>query len=541
MLTLRTLISKQSLRLSLIILILALVISSSLMTLPVLNYNFPFTSDQGRDMIDIREIVVGKNLRLIGPTTSINGVFLGPFYYYFNVLPFIIGSGDPSYLVYWNILFYLLCGIIWWVLIYKKDQVLAILLSTLFLLSSANFYSARFFWSANPMPYLTSFYLLSLIYFLDKPTLKRSFWLGLISGLPFQFEAAFGVLFFPFAFLTSLLAKKGGKPSLYILLGFFVTLIPQILFEVKNKFVMTKVFLSEISGKSEVLGQKMTFIESLQSHFLSYLEFTNGILELPTNWTAIILVAAIIYLSIVTIKKKISPLSKSFFLISLSFILLSFLFYSWYLHPLKGWYLLGLRVFYTAILATFLTEIAKIALDKKNSYLPALLIASVIIFSAINTINIHMKFIPKNPDLYSSDKSNLKNEMSAIDWVYKHMSGKGFKAYNYIPSVYDYPYQYLYFWYGAKKYGYQPEDISYQEKIHEYIPGNKNYLTKSKPQEEDLIALIYEDDESPERKFAWGGNFTKYCPVTDIRFTWGTSAEIRKLCPEGTTNQNKLR
>src|SRR5689334_7908646 len=86
-------------------------LSGYLMLAPILNYNFPFTMDQARDMIDIREIVVGKNLRMIGPTTSINGVYLGPFYYYFNTIPYILGNGNPSFLVYWNILFYLLAGL----------------------------------------------------------------------------------------------------------------------------------------------------------------------------------------------------------------------------------------------------------------------------------------------------------------------------------------------------------------------------------------------------------------------------------------------
>ena len=64
--------------------------------MPVLNYNFPFTMDQSRDMLDIRQIVVSLHPTLIGPTTSINGVFLGPFYYYFNVIPYFLSGGDPA-------------------------------------------------------------------------------------------------------------------------------------------------------------------------------------------------------------------------------------------------------------------------------------------------------------------------------------------------------------------------------------------------------------------------------------------------------------
>ncbi len=115
-----------------------------LKVLPILNYNFPFTTDQGRDMLDIRDIVVGHHLRLIGPTTSINGVFLGPGWYYFNVPPFILGQGDPAVLVYWQILFFQLAALAIWFFYYHHAPKLGLILSVLFLLSPAMFYQSRY-------------------------------------------------------------------------------------------------------------------------------------------------------------------------------------------------------------------------------------------------------------------------------------------------------------------------------------------------------------------------------------------------------------
>jgi len=53
--------------------------------------NFAFTIDQARDILFIRQIANFHPV-LVGPTTSINGVFLGPFWYYFNLPAFIFSK-----------------------------------------------------------------------------------------------------------------------------------------------------------------------------------------------------------------------------------------------------------------------------------------------------------------------------------------------------------------------------------------------------------------------------------------------------------------
>ena len=56
-----------------------------------------FYFDQGRDALTIRDLIVNHKLFLIGPTTGIEGIFLGPLYY-FTLLPWYwLGSGDPVF------------------------------------------------------------------------------------------------------------------------------------------------------------------------------------------------------------------------------------------------------------------------------------------------------------------------------------------------------------------------------------------------------------------------------------------------------------
>ena len=49
-----------------------------------------YTYDQGRDFLKVSEIILQKNITFIGPTTGIEGLFHGAWYYYILTIPFII-------------------------------------------------------------------------------------------------------------------------------------------------------------------------------------------------------------------------------------------------------------------------------------------------------------------------------------------------------------------------------------------------------------------------------------------------------------------
>lgn len=474
-------------------------------------------------MLDIRAIVELKKPTLIGPTTSINGVFLGPFYYYFNLIPYFLSGGDPSALTYWNILWYGLgaIGLIWF--FYKENKLLALISSSIFLMAPAMFYSSRFFWSANPMPYMTIFYFVSVLSYLKKPGVLNSSLVGLISGASMQVEAAFGVTFFPFFFIFSLFNRPKLK-FLAISVGtFLLTLLPQIIFELRHQFIMTKTFFSEVSGKSQILGERLDFSQTFLNHLNTYTNFTKEIFQLPEYISSVLIGISIIYLTYLFFKKKLSQNNRYLFLVSISFIVFTFSFYLLYSYPLKGWYLLGLRIPYIFLIALFLFQIFSKHLVLK------VLVCGIIALSFFNTYQDQSRFL-QDINYQSTDKSTLRNEMTTVDWVYSKANGDGFTAYNYIPSVYDFPYQYLYWWYGNKKYGYQPEKVTYLDNVPEYIQNNEVFFKSKKPATNGNVFLIYEPDENNERLAAWLGNFTKFCSIEKQTFDWGTTVELRRLC-----------
>ncbi len=188
---------------------------------------------------------------------------------------------------------------------------------------------------------------------------------------------------------------------------------------------------------------------------------------------------------------------------------------------------MGLRVPYIIILSLLFAELFRL------KYLALKIgVIGILIFSTYNMNAIQWRFVPEgNISNRSGADVNLRNEVEAVDWVYEKAAGRGFKAYNYLPSVYDYPYQYIYWWHGTQKYGYQPETVTYMDNVPEYIKENDKYFDKRKPAGDDpLVFLIYQKDESLERLHAWLGNFTKYCTVEKHEYLWRTTVEMRKLC-----------
>lgn len=497
--------------------------------LPVLNNNFPFTMDQGRDMLDIRNIAVGKHFTLIGPTTSINGVYLGPFYYYFNLLPFLLSKGDPAAILYWQIIWFQISIGALWLTIKKYSPLLALLTGGILLLAPPFFSQNKYAWTANAAPIFAAFFFSSFIWLLCKNTVPRAFLTGLIAGMVFQIEAAFGILLTPFAMLFLIYQKVNLKIIILLLLGFIVTLTPQLFFELRHNFVMTHTFLGELTGNTSVLGDKLSLSNALFSHYIDFANIAHGYLELPNFFSQYLFLLALIFLLLKFLCYKSTKNSSTIPLLSITFIIFAYFFYGFYLYPIKGWYLNSLYIPFAIILAYFLESL----LESSRKWISKLSLIFIIGLLFINTLA-QVKQIPLDSETRSGDRSNIRNEIEAIDWVYQKAEGKGFKIFSYIPSVYDYPYQYLFWWYGTNKYDYQPTVISYLENVPEYIQNNSTFFTKTKPLNSSYqtFLIMEKDYDMPIRQYAWLGNFTSLCKTENHIFPWETEVQILQKCQE---------
>lgn len=477
------------------------------------DYNIPFTYDQARDMLDIRALGEFKDLAVLGPTTSINGLRLGPFYYYFNLPAYWLGGGSPQALVYWNILLFLVSGsfIFWY--FRKRNITLGFWVGSLFLMAPQMFNLTRYFWNANMATYLSVYFFVALWNFLEKKDNKSILWLGLTAAMMTQFEAAFGVVCLGFSVLVILLNKKV-KHWKSFLVGAVPWFLPQILLEIKNKFQMTKLLLGFFNGSNQVLGDKMSFGETVSSHFNKIIGFFEGQFIASYGWGLWILILVV---GLILINKNYRKIGIYF----VSFLLFAFVFYiTVYHHELKTWYLESLRVWYCFIIGIGLVNINKF----KN--LAGIIIGIFLLRSIYLTTTDQWQFTDGN--FGRNDPKKLANLLKNIDWVYKKMNKDGFDAYNYVPEIYDYPNQYLYWWYGVKKYGYMPSKVSYSfTEVPEYIRTQNEFYRKTRDNNDNKIALIYENNGNT---IGWLGQFTKYCTVDKWETNWNTTIEVREKC-----------
>jgi hypothetical protein len=493
--------------------IVVLVASGIIRYLQTRNYNTAFTFDQSRDMLDIRALGTFKDLAVFGPTTSINGLRLGPFYYYLNLPAYWLGGGSPQTLVYWNIVLFLVTGgVVFW-FFRKRNIVLGFLISTVFLMSPQLFATTRYFWNANTATYLSVYYFLALWNFVEKKDKKGALILGITAGFLTQFEAAFGIVCLAFSVILILINNRKLVSFKNFFLGLLPWFLPQIALEIKNKFQMTKLLLGIFTGSNDVLGDKLGIGQVIGLHWKTIKQFFEGQFILPYNWGFGLLIVAII---LILINKKYRKMGLYF----LSFLVFAFVFYvAIYHHELKNWYLDSLRVWYCFVIGIGLANIGKY---KKIAAI-ILTVALVRNFYLVKVDQLQSIGVNTNSD----DPKNLGNLIKNVDWVYEKTGGKGFKAYNYVPEIYDYPNQYLYWWYGIKKYGYMPEQVSYSlTEVPEYIRTQNKFYEKNKTGE-GKIALIY---ETKSTYVGWLNQFKEYC-VTDQKVTgWKTTLEIREKC-----------
>jgi len=455
-----------------------------------------------------------KDVPVIGPTTSINGLRLGPGYYYFNLPAYWIGGGDPQVLIYWNILWFLLGGMAIIGYYYKKDFMLGVLISAVYLLAPMLFDTTRYFWNAHSMIYSMVLYFLALVNFFEKRDNKSAIFLGIASGISMHFEAAMGVVAVLYAMMVSVVLLK--KRSWYFFLGLIPWFLPQIAVEVAKGFSMSRLLIQEILHP-QMLGDKLTFWETWQSHVKVFGSYFEGQFILPFGWGKLVLLISMI-LGLCSQKTR-----KTTWLLT-SFVLFCFCFYLFtYRHELKIWYADGLRVWYVFVVGY--GQYAWLSAGQKYKPIIQILLFLILLRSLYTTYIDQRQYID-NRNFAKDDPKLASHEIEVVDWVYKNSLGEGFKAYTYVPEIYDYPYQYLYWWRGKTKYGYTPEEITYEPGAPNYVPRQEEFYADAK-KSNGILALVYERKSNFE---SWLDKFGGWCTYKKSEFDWKVTAELRKPC-----------
>jgi len=444
----------------------------------LINNTFAFTYDVGRDMLALDQIVRLHKLPLIGATTGLQGVFYGPTWYYLLTPFFILFNGNPKGILFIIILSGVATGAIGFLFGYRTGgKSLGFLIGTLIALCPVLIGISSQIWNPNPIPLfiIITFYI-APVKLADMKNNKFlwSIFLGLMLGVIFDLEIVFGSLFLlsTIIFLFgSRLYSKQKLALLTVFAGFILIQLPRILFEFRHSFLMTNRFFGSLAAptQSSLFTAHANFYRAAKVMFGLWSNTISG-QNLLLGGLA---VAFIVFCFTKTFRKlgKIEQLIVAYCLIVITTYFVGFSFLN---HDIESHYYVGLPVIFIVFFSMAVYLVSKYL---KVRYL-GIAILSIFLIANVSRLNIVETFTKST---WKGDASVYRNQVQVVDYIYEDARKKPFNYITYTPPIFDYPYQYLFQYFGRNRYGYLP-DKSHQE----------------------LFYLIIEPDlQLPERQTEW--------------------------------------
>src|SRR3989344_4006714 len=172
------------------------------------NGNFLFNMDNARDMVDVREMVVLPKLRLIGPTSAIDGFYNGPAWYYLLAIPFILSGGNPYASILMEILLWAIGAYFLFKLVSKWSLPATFFVLTVWVTSNLVLLSTAYAFNPNPVMLLTPLLIYLMAKFIETKKIVYSLSTFTLAALFFHFEMNAGVFLLPVIVLTVILSKN---------------------------------------------------------------------------------------------------------------------------------------------------------------------------------------------------------------------------------------------------------------------------------------------------------------------------------------------
>ncbi|MDO8657999.1 MAG: glycosyltransferase family 39 protein [Candidatus Levybacteria bacterium] len=422
-----------------------------------ISQNFLFLMDQGRDMMAVKSIVFDLHPTLIGPYTSLRGVFQGPLWYYLLSIPTIIFNGNP----WGTILLMLSISIGALVVTYLWTKRLfgektAIITSFLLAVSPEAVAAATYSWNPHPMWLLVVLYAFSFYELIGLKNNRFHLIVWPVIALMFHFQTALAVLILAASFIFLLAFNRKiffQKLFFYGLAISFIFFIPQILFELRHDFLMTKSVLNTLSGQDQGLfvgGENRNYLSLVKGNIsLFYYNFSTSFVR-DGYLKSLPKLALIIIIGFLVLHKKLHFFDKkewSFISVIGGLVGIVSILSSLYPFPLRYWFLTGFQAIYILIFGLILSKIFKWKIGKITVLM---LMAFLLFYSGEKLYTLYVN--PPNDGGLAKTNGKLK----AIDYIYQDSKGKPFGLLVFTPPVYTYAYDYLVWWYGSRKYNYIP-------------------------------------------------------------------------------------
>lgn len=492
---------------------------------PVIADTVHFSFDQGLDMILVKQLVVDHKFGLVSRYSGLQGVLMGPLWTWFLAIPFFFSGGTPSANVVFLSLLSVFSALATFLIIRKFLGETIGFITFLFSLFAPYFVAnSQIVLSPHPLTYLFIFYL----WFVFEVFIRQRsvFWipLGLLTGIFFQFEVAFAV---PALVAIGVLAVVFVGPTLRMifnvrfLLGFAIfglTFIPQVLFDLRHDFLITKSLLAFIGGDSNSLYREVPslltrFALRIRSFTEDFLAMTVGTMTAPVITGSLLVMILGWWEAIKSRRREALFVGKLLAIIILTF----YFIFSLYPGAIWGWYRQGLPIVYVLILAIPLGVI----FDKVRSLrILLLLVGLVFLYSWINPRGLAAGLRGE-----AGSVGALREQKQVLDYIYRSAGGQQFSYFAYTPPVYDYIWRYDFWWYGKSRYGYFPQN--FQMGVPLLGIGKQGAPPR---EDEGLFFLIIEpDSEKPWAPLGWQKSFIKVGKTEERReFPSGIVVERRR-------------
>jgi len=447
-----------------------------------------FYYDQGRDAQVIWDLWHNHKFFLIGPTTGIEGIFRGPWYYWLIGVPYLLGRGDPI----WPAIFLGLTTLVAVFVCYKlasrlggtKAGFLALIISGLsFYLMQASR------WLSNPTPmFLIS---MGVVYFMFQ-IIDGKKWsylpLGFLLGLAMQFGSATEVFYFP-AIIIFLLFNKKLWPDLKTLLlsGFLLLTVfaPQIFFDLRHEGILHKNILNFFVADKSF---QASFSDTLKTRLPFYIQVFGSKL-FPSGEKPISIFLGLALISLIINFFKSPPHLK--FLVLLIFApLVGMLFFHGNQGNVYDYYFTG---YYLVFILLFSVLIAKLG------FLPVSLLLLLFLHQNVPLLISYLGSGTDGPTTIA-----FAAQKQAVNWILADTSGYSYNVDVYVPPVIPYAYDYLFTWMGT---------------LANHLPDSNMQFR---------LYLLYEQDPPhPERLGAWMTRQAGYASVESSATFGGITVERR--------------
>lgn len=273
-----------------------------------------FGGDQGYDFLQILSIIRGDLTLLgpkIGPYNELGNLYLGPIYYYL-LLPalklFNLNPVGPGYFT--AFISTLTIPIIYVICLKLYTRTSASIASFLFAINPFIITQSKSASNPHFLPFFSALSLLFLILVNRSP--QRAFLYSFSMGA--SIAVMFALHYLSAALLTLFLAyfliRRKFKIASNIVNGFLVFSLPQIIFEIKHDFFITKLFIIQIKS-----GNGFANFVQIPAKIFSTIKIFSKVLAHGEIFPFLLITTVIIYALIKNKQKKIFHINALMFLV----------------------------------------------------------------------------------------------------------------------------------------------------------------------------------------------------------------------------------